>query len=62
MVFLIEWVVNQVEFIKVLNCGIGSKDKKNNVKKNLENIKKKWVKNLKIFFYFIKYIVINLFL
>ena len=35
---------------KSLNCGIGSKDNKLNVKKNLQIVKKKFVKNLKKFF------------
>ena len=47
---------------KSLNCGLGSKDKKNNIKKNLKIVKKKFVSNLKIFTYYIKFIVINLFL
>ena len=41
MVFLIVLVVNQKIFIKVLNCGPGSKDNKLNVKKNLEIVRKK---------------------
>ena len=35
---------------KSLNCGTGSKDKKANIKKNLEIVKKKLVKNLNRFF------------
>ena len=62
MVFLIEMVVNQMVFTKVLNCGPGSKDKKNNSKENLKIVKKRLVKNQKIFFYYIKFIVITLFL
>ena len=47
---------------KSLNCGSGSKDKKNIVNANLKIVKKKISKNLKKFFYFIKFIAINLFL
>ena len=35
---------------KSLNCGIGSNDKKNKVKENLNIVKKKLVKNQKLFF------------
>ena len=47
---------------KSLNCGPGSNDKKSNIKKNLQIVKKKLVIKQKIFFYFIKFIVINLFI
>ena len=46
---------------KSLNCGPGSNDKKTNVKKNLKLLKITLIKKQKIFFYFIKFIVINLF-
>ena len=47
---------------KSLNCGPGSKDYKTKVIKNLKIVKKKKsIKIQKIFFYSIKYIVINLF-
>ena len=46
---------------KSLNCGPGSNDYKTKVFKNLRIVKKKLVKIQKIFFYCIKYIVINLF-
>jgi copper oxidase (laccase) domain-containing protein len=36
---------------KSLNCGMGSKDKKNKVKENLNIVKKKLVKNQKVFFW-----------
>ena len=47
---------------KSLNCGSGSNDKKKRIKENLKIVKIKLVKNQKKFFYFIKFIVINLFL
>ena len=47
---------------KSLNCGPGSKDNPSDVKKNLKIVKKKIKSTLKVFFYFIKYIVINLFI
>ena len=46
---------------KSLNCGPGSNDYKTKVIKNLRIVKKKSIKIQKIFFYSIKYIVINLF-
>ena len=47
---------------KSLNCGPGSKDKKKNIQKNLEIVRKKIGKNSKKFFYLIKFIVINSFI
>ena len=44
---------------KSLNCGPGSNDNSANVKKNL-NIK--FLKTQRIFFYLVKFIVINLYL
>ena len=48
-------------FIKVLNCGPGSNDI-NKIEKKFKIVKKKLVKKQKIFSYFIKFIVINLYL
>ena len=45
-----------------LNCGPGSNDNKTQVIKNLRIVKKKSIKIPKIFFYYIKYIVISLFI
>ena len=47
---------------KSLNCGPGSKDNPSNIKKNLQILKKKIKGTAKSIFYFIKYIVINLFI
>ena len=44
---------------KSLNCGPGSNDNSANVKKNLNIVKKKFPRTQKIFFYLIKFIVIN---
>ena len=46
---------------KSLNCGPGSKDKIKNIKENLKIVKKKLLKNQKIFIYSIKFTAINLF-
>ena len=47
---------------KSLNCGPGSKDNPSDVKKNLQIVKKKIKSTAKSIFYFIKYIVISLFI
>ena len=46
---------------KSLNCGPGSNDNSENVKKNLNIVRKKFLKTHKIFFYLTKFIVINLY-
>ena len=44
---------------KSLNCGVGSNDKKNNIKKNLNIVLKKLKSNTKKFIYQNKFIAIN---
>ena len=48
------------DIYKSLNCGPGSNDKKLNIEKNLQIVKKKLAPKQKIFFYFINSIAINL--
>ena len=47
---------------KSLNCGLGSKDNKLNIEKNLQIVRKNISKKQKIFFYFINFIAINSFI
>ena len=47
---------------KSLNCGPGSKDLSSNIKKNLEIVKKKLINLQRIYFYYTKHIVINLYI